>query len=457
MILELMTRQNFVWLATAFCLITPPIIFIIIRNTVKIHRQGIVKDLAAVFQVANRSGSPSREDLIPSFEFVKYKYFLGRSGQRQDSNQDDFAWWAWAAGVGALLLVFVLFGFVISRYADAAMLRFLHLGGDAQASGAAASDPAFRAWICGLLAALAGGYVFMIRGFFRAIGNFDFGPGSFVGAGNNLIAGGVLVTVFIFGLDLMVDIAHAGGFLAGAVIVIGYAVGQFPESASRMVMDRSKLAHFKRDNPEIYKSITATPVDIIDGIDSEIRDRLADHHVRSTQNLATANPLMLFVETPYGVYQIMDWVAQAQLCCAVGSDKLIQLWQLGIRTLFDLERAALNKSYRSEDFLLAIGTILFSDTSPSPGSARPNLRITQDLVVAAIQVKLDDPHVHRLRQIYIRVGERLGDANRRFTGFPGPETRTGADGGPAESRAPGDVVSQAYLAWINAFRRPGSA
>ena len=92
-----------------------------------------------------------------------------------------------------------------------------------------------------------------------------------------------------------------------------------------MVMDRSKLAHFKRDNTEICRKITATPVDIIDGIDSDIRDRLADHHIRSTQNLATANPLMSFVETPYGVYQIMEWVAQAQLCCSVGPDKLIRL------------------------------------------------------------------------------------------------------------------------------------
>lgn len=443
MILDLPARDNLIWFVASFCLIMPPILFIVIRNTVKIHRQGIVQDLFSVFQVSSQGTSLNKEDLIPSFEFVKYKYFLGPSGRRKDSNQADFAWWAWTAGVAALLLVFIPFGFVVSRYVDVGLLSFLHLGGETPPRSAppdrlsTTSDPAFRAWICGLLAALAGGYVFMIRGFFRAIGNFDFGPGSFVSAANNLIAGAILVTIFVFGLDLMVDVTKVGGVFAGTTVVIGYAVGQFPESASRMVMDRSKLTHFKRENPEIYKNITATPVDIIDGIDSEIRDRLADHHVRSTQNLAAANPLMLFVETPYGVYQIMDWVAQAQLCCAVGPDKLVRFWQLGIRTLFDLERAALNKGYRSDDYLRAIGAILFSDTSSPHGDLIPNLPITQDLVIAAIQVKLDDPHVHRLRQIYIRVSERLGAGNRRFSVMP-------TDSNP---------VAQAYFDWIALFRK----
>lgn len=451
---EAFTIQNLIWLVASFCLILPPIIFIIIRNTVKIHRQGIVKDLSAVFQVSSQEGSSAREDVIPSFEFVKYKYFLGRSGHRRDSNQTDFAWWAWAAGVTALLLVFVLFGYVISRHVDTGLLGFLRLGTSAT-PGQTTVDPAFRAWICGLLAALAGGYVFLIRGFFRAIGNFDFGPGSFVSAANNLIAGAILVTIFVFGLDLLTDVSKGGGLLAGAVIVIGYAVGQFPESAGQMVMERSRLAYFKRNNPEIYKNITATPIDIIDGIDSEIRDRLADHHIRSTQNLATANPLMLFVETPYGVYQIMDWVAQAQLCCAVGPDKLIRFWQLGIRTLFDLERAALNKDCRSDDFLRAIGAILLSDNETPPDVGRPSLAITLGLVTAAIQVKLDDPHVHRLRQIYIRVGERLGAANRRFSDYAMPAGHPQASP-ESERQTRSNGVADAYFIWIKAFRPQSS-
>ena len=94
-----------------------------------------------------------------------------------------------------------------------------------------------------------------------------------------------------------------------------------PDVVLRNILQRDKLKNFKREEHEVFRAFKITPVEIIDGIDSEIRVRLDDHHIHSTQNLAAANPLMLFVETPYGVYQIMDWVAQAQLCCSVGREK----------------------------------------------------------------------------------------------------------------------------------------
>ncbi|WP_267358542.1 MULTISPECIES: hypothetical protein [unclassified Methylobacterium] len=315
------------------------------------------------------------------------------------------------------MVIFILFGFIVSRYVNLNLLAFLDGSDCTPKDIGRCADPLLSAWVCGLLAALAGDYVFMIRNFFRAINNFGFGPASNISATNNLIAGALLIIIFVFAFDFMTHATRSSAVFAKVLITLGYAVGHSPESANRMVMDRSKLAHFKRDNPEICRKITATPVDIIDGIDSDIRDRLADHHIRSTQNLATANPLMLFVETPYGVYQIMEWVAQAQLCCSVGPDKLIRLWQPGIRTLFDLERAALNEIWRSTDLLMAIGAILLPDRRlNSDGSEHGG--ITEALVIATIQVKLDDPHVHRLRQIYMKVGERLGDTNRRFSGTP---------------------------------------
>ena len=66
---------------------------------------------------------------------------------------------------------------------------------------------------------------------------------------------------------------------------------------------------------------------------------------------------------------------------------------------------------------MAICAILLPDRRlNSDGSEHGG--ITEALVIATIQVKLDDPHVHRLRQIYMKVGERLGDTNRRFSGTP---------------------------------------
>jgi hypothetical protein len=134
---------------------------------------------------------------------------------------------------------------------------------------------------------------------------------------------------------------------------------------------------------------------------------------------------MLFVETPYGIYQSIDWVAQAQLCAAVGPKTVLRLWKLGIRTIFDLEKAVLVPGYSTEQLRQAVGLALVADADEpmrtalgSPG-ARP---IDDDTVKALVQNKLDDLHVHRLRQIAKRIEARLGTENKRYT-FQGPDPK----------------------------------
>ena len=187
-----------------------------------------------------------------------------------------------------------------------------------------------------------------------------------------------------------------------------------PEVAIRFILRRSQIKNYKKEDVKIYQNFLTTSVEVIDGIDVEIRDRLADYHIRSTQNLAAANPLMLFVETPYGVYQIMDWVAQSQLCSSVGPRALVKLWRLGIRTLFDLERAASHDSYKNDRLLMEIGRIIFDEHLVTGGEPGEKFDLSIDAIIADIQIRLDDPHVHRLRQIYIQIGERIGEDSMRF-------------------------------------------
>ncbi len=90
---------------------------------------------------------------------------------------------------------------------------------------------------------------------------------------------------------------------------------------------------------------------------------------------------------------------------------MIRLWELGIRTIFDLERAGLHDGCKNSLLLQAVGAILFEQQR---GSSPTSVIFDEDAIVADIQIRIDNPHVHRLRQIFNRVGERLGDADRRL-------------------------------------------
>jgi len=423
-------------LAAGFTLLSP-LIFIAIRQAIKYERQESITDLALVFETTGGvSLSP-----IPSFEFLKYKYFVGAKrgptpsavlasanpgAQHPDRYKEDYTTLHWLIGsvpFGVLSAVAAFYGLsILVALLDPAAA----IGSPFRWPGVTYPAPGSVAmvWLLGLCAALAGSYVTALRSLYRATKTFDLSPGSFVSETIRMLLSAVLVPILIVGLfwigtetikAFVVDHAHLTAPSIVAVMVTAcFIAGIMPDVVLRNIIQGDRLKNFKREET-VFEAFKITPVEIIDGIDSEIRVRLDDHHIRSTQNLATANPLMLFVETPYGVYQIMDWVAQAQLCCSVGRDKLIRLWSLGIRTLFDLERLAASRDPANEALLLEVGRILLGE-GLVPKDATP--RTSAALVRANIELRLDDPHVRRLRQIYIAVGNRLGTDSRRFEAHP---------------------------------------
>jgi hypothetical protein len=388
-------------LTAAFFSVVPLLILVTIRESVKRHRQETIKNLETVFALR---GDRNREDPLPSFEFVKYKYFLKERAR-------DFSWVHWFASS----LPLVAFTFALNVLA---LLILLRSGFSLNISGAIPllGDRATPTFVWVVLCAYSGGYLFMARAFFQAINNFDLSPLSFVGAFVNLLAGIVLSLIFVYGtttLSGVFDLDHPAFF---AVILTAFAIGYLPQATSRNILLLSQIHNYKKENSDTYKRFSVVPTEVIDGIDTTIRDRLSDYHIVSVQNLAAVNPLMLFVETPYGIYQIMDWVAQAQLCCSVGPVSLVALWRLGIRTIFDLERAALDPACKHPQLLKAIGAALFaaSPRNDQPGDGG----IDVDAVVADVLLRLQDPHVLRLRELYVRVENCLGPDARRLPAVP---------------------------------------
>jgi hypothetical protein len=135
---------------------------------------------------------------------------------------------------------------------------------------------------------------------------------------------------------------------------------------------------------------------------------------------------MLYIESPYGIYQTVDWVAQAQLCTVVGPERFLMLKKHNVRTIFDLERMVLGLDAPS-GVKLMIGALLLA-TDEALEKARDELKIgyfsignkpfaaglvkwmDAEAVEHIVRVMIDDLHVHRLRQIWLHIGEQLGGA-----------------------------------------------
>jgi hypothetical protein len=388
-----------------FFSIFPILSIIFIRATVKQQRQEVIHDLQSVFNLLDeRDGGL----IVPSFEFVKYKYYLQRDPAADRKQPKDFSTLSWLLAALPLFLMLLLLNiFVVVIVSTSLQLPEPLFFSDSFK----AAVVKFEDWKWALLAAYGGSFLYVSRAFFRAINNFDLSPASFVGATNNILFGIVAALLVYFGLlRLGSQYLPVEQVTISVVVLAAFAAGYFPDSAARQLIRSSQLQDFKREDTGMFAAFKAIPIEVIDGIDTVVRDRLTDFHISTVQNLAASNPIMLFVETPFGVYQIMDWVAQAQLCASVGPKRLVQLWSLGIRTIFDLERVAVHEGFRDAALLEAVGTILLPPGSPdsSPSSFDTNA------VIANIVMRIDNPYVHRLRQIFNRVGERLGDFHKRL-------------------------------------------
>jgi hypothetical protein len=425
-------------LATLFSFVLP-VAIVFMRDVVKRQRQGCIRELTTLLGPA---GNEPGFGIIPSIEFVKFKYFLD---QPKGGKSEDIPFWAWLVSSVPLMMILSVLGvFAFS------ILLFILLPAEVARDGSlpplaretlnglARERVADWAWI--LVAAFLGGYLFMVRSLLRAIHNFDLSPASFIASSVHLLFGVATAMIIIAAAKAMLgeDLVGAGvaGWLAPSFLIAAFVVGFFPELGLRALLRRTRLRDFKQENPSVYGSFHATPVEVIDGVDSEVRQRLSDYHIVAVQNLATANPVMLFVETPFGIYQVMDWVAQAQLCCSVGPACMTELWKLGVRTIFDLERVgAEGQACSTPQLRQAVGRALFRDldreelgllahAEDGRGGQHLAPRLDDATVIADIQLRLDDPHVHRLRQIFVRVQERLGAENRRLPGpRPAPGTR----------------------------------
>jgi hypothetical protein len=306
-----------------------PLSIFVGRRNVRVRRLRMLDNLAGVLRhVPPDSGS----FIPPALDLVRARYVNSLRGAGAWNRVFD-----WLKEIGIYLLptgIFVLLsacGFALvvglgKEWLEAAqgLLRGLRAAG-----GGALDFPTATALVLG--AGFVGAYIWSIDYLILRIANFDLSPLSFLRT-----SGHVLMTVFV--AWVLCQVVAAPGIqekLAVAMVLgIAFLSGLYPSLGLNVLIDR--LPHWlrlKRDVPEAGAISRSFPLDLIDGIDPSIKFRLNQLEIAEVQNLATANPILLYVESPYGLLEVIDWMAQAQLLGELGPERFLQARAAGIRDM----------------------------------------------------------------------------------------------------------------------------
>lgn len=458
-----------------------PMIIVVVRHQMRITR--------------TQAADVLRKDLYPfpgidfHFEFMKRKYscpsspdLASKSGDEgsQRLRLDYYEWLLLAASIpfvistAAGIFILLLPARQLPELAGGSVgANILSVGG---LSDAGPADYENAVTIASL--AFAGAFLYCLRLFLRSLLAFDLSAVTFLRAFAHMLFATVLAVVIWRAAPDFRSVAS--GFAQSAVamerngaakaphaaadapapakperapklmLFLAFAVGFLPDTAFSWIGRKARLL-VNRRSASLATHAAVTPLTVIDGINFTTAYRLEEMNIANVENLAAANPIMLNVETAIGIFTLVDWIGQAQLCAAVGPHRFLLLRKLNLRTIFDLERAVLDASAPMGLKQMAGAVLLANDGKTSilrDFGIRPldvtyrdfdkaltswvNIEVIEHLV----RVIMDDLHVHRLRQIWQAIAARLDVSEP--DGRPRPPLKIAASLNPAKASAHGN-------------------
>jgi hypothetical protein len=359
------------------------------RFAVKWQRQATLDNLRQTLTLATRRDAA----LIPSFEFALQKYDVdgnpGKGWRR--------AWWRELLFYALSAIIFTLLsiaGFVFlldyktmdEQWTTPSFL----FSGVADLADPKAVLGYQRATAAVISFAFLGAYVWSITYLIRRISNFDLSPMSFLRVSAQIILACATATILRHVLS-----SFAGdGFAADVLPLAAFLIGFNPVMGLDYLIQKMPQLRLKSADKDAAEAFRSMPLEMVDGIDSQVSFRLAEREVTDIQTLAAENPILLCAESPYPLATVLDWIGQAQLALEAGPKAYKRLRDVGIRTVFALDEASRDKDMES----VAIKALYESNASGP-----------KELTVRLAVMKAN-PHVFRLFQIRDVVRDADNDA-----------------------------------------------